>query len=306
MGSASAYGVGVHRHTPEIEQNLAQLTERRGARQLHAGAGADAARHPRDRDGAARVRGRRRGRARRLHRAYEKEPFVHLLPAGQWPQTKATLGSNAVHLQVTADAARRPAGRGRRDRQPHQGHGRRRRPVHEPRARPRRDDRSEPSGWRHDGRGRHGGHSDDADDAANADDWRLRALTDPSRCCAAILATPCRPGSGRPATWSRSPAPPTSCRSSARPRRWCRGRRRGRALHRLSWSTQQLDFGLTGVLSSLLEPLAEAEISILALLDLRHRLDPGARRPGRRGGCRLATTRATPFLTPHLATTPKD
>jgi N-acetyl-gamma-glutamyl-phosphate reductase len=35
--------------------------------------------------------------------AYEKEPFVRLLPAGSWPQTKATLGSNAVHLQVTLD-----------------------------------------------------------------------------------------------------------------------------------------------------------------------------------------------------------
>ena len=28
---------------------------------------------------------------------------MHLLPQGQWPQTKATLGSNAVHLQVTVD-----------------------------------------------------------------------------------------------------------------------------------------------------------------------------------------------------------
>jgi len=36
-------------------------------------------------------------------KAYGDEPFVHLLPAGQWPQTKAVLGSNAVHLQVTVD-----------------------------------------------------------------------------------------------------------------------------------------------------------------------------------------------------------
>ena len=27
-----------------------------------------------------------------------------MLPAGQWPQTKSVLGSNAVHLQVTVDA----------------------------------------------------------------------------------------------------------------------------------------------------------------------------------------------------------
>ena len=36
-------------------------------------------------------------------KAYADEPFVHLLPEGQWPQTKSVTGSNAVHLQVTAD-----------------------------------------------------------------------------------------------------------------------------------------------------------------------------------------------------------
>jgi N-acetyl-gamma-glutamyl-phosphate reductase len=36
-------------------------------------------------------------------KAYGDEPFVHLLPAGQWPQTKSVTGSNAVHLQVTVD-----------------------------------------------------------------------------------------------------------------------------------------------------------------------------------------------------------
>ena len=30
---------------------------------------------------------------------------MHLLPEGQWPQTKSVTGSNAVHVQVTADAA---------------------------------------------------------------------------------------------------------------------------------------------------------------------------------------------------------
>ena len=38
-------------------------------------------------------------------KAYADEPFVHLLPEGQWPQTKSVTGSNAVHLQVTADVA---------------------------------------------------------------------------------------------------------------------------------------------------------------------------------------------------------
>ena len=36
-------------------------------------------------------------------KAYGDEPFVHLLPEGQWPQTKSVTGSNAVHLQVTVD-----------------------------------------------------------------------------------------------------------------------------------------------------------------------------------------------------------
>ena len=35
--------------------------------------------------------------------AYDDEPFVHLLPEGQWPTTAATLGANAAQLQVTID-----------------------------------------------------------------------------------------------------------------------------------------------------------------------------------------------------------
>jgi N-acetyl-gamma-glutamyl-phosphate reductase len=36
-------------------------------------------------------------------RAYNAEPFVHLLPEGQWPTTAGTLGANTAHLQVTVD-----------------------------------------------------------------------------------------------------------------------------------------------------------------------------------------------------------
>jgi N-acetyl-gamma-glutamyl-phosphate reductase len=35
--------------------------------------------------------------------AYRDEPFVHLLPEGQWPRTSDVLGSNNVHLQVALD-----------------------------------------------------------------------------------------------------------------------------------------------------------------------------------------------------------
>jgi N-acetyl-gamma-glutamyl-phosphate reductase len=104
MGNASAYGVGgVHRHTPEITQNLSRLTEGtvtvsftpllvpmpRGilatcSARLVGDVSAD------DAYGV-------------YAEAYAKEPFVHLLPQGQWPQTKSVTGSNAVHLQVTVD-----------------------------------------------------------------------------------------------------------------------------------------------------------------------------------------------------------
>ena len=36
-------------------------------------------------------------------KAYADEPFVHLLPEGQWPSTGSVLGSNSVHLQVAVD-----------------------------------------------------------------------------------------------------------------------------------------------------------------------------------------------------------
>jgi N-acetyl-gamma-glutamyl-phosphate reductase len=40
-----------------------------------------------------------------LRAAYDDEPFVTVLPQGQWPHTAATLGSNSCHLQVAADPA---------------------------------------------------------------------------------------------------------------------------------------------------------------------------------------------------------
>ncbi|GAA3348096.1 hypothetical protein GCM10020358_65290 [Amorphoplanes nipponensis] len=38
-----------------------------------------------------------------LQAAYADEPFVHVLPAGAWPHTAATAGSNSCHLQATLD-----------------------------------------------------------------------------------------------------------------------------------------------------------------------------------------------------------
>ena len=104
MGSASAYGVGGgHRHTPEIVQNLLGLTDEPVrvsltpmlvpmARGILATCSAPLAPNVT----ATQVR-------ETYLKAYDAEPFVHVLPEGEWPQTKAVHGSNACHLQVTVD-----------------------------------------------------------------------------------------------------------------------------------------------------------------------------------------------------------
>ena len=106
MGSVSAYGVGgVHRHTPEITQNLGALTDapvRVSFTPLLV---------PMPRGILATCSAPLAGPVTAAEaydvyaKAYADEPFVHLLPPGQWPQTKSVVGSNAVHLQVTVDEA---------------------------------------------------------------------------------------------------------------------------------------------------------------------------------------------------------
>ncbi|MFC8198287.1 N-acetyl-gamma-glutamyl-phosphate reductase [Streptomyces sp. NPDC057298] len=104
MGSMSPYGVGGgHRHTPEMIQNLsAAAGERvtvsftptlapmaRGilatcSARARAGVTADDVRAAYD-------------------KAYAQEPFVRLLPEGQWPATASVYGSNAAQVQVALD-----------------------------------------------------------------------------------------------------------------------------------------------------------------------------------------------------------
>ena len=104
MGSVSAYGVGgVHRHTPEMVQNLSAAAGQPVSvsftpmlvpmsRGILATVTAPA------------VAGLTLDRLRLAYeKAYGDEPFVHLLPAGRWPQTKSVLGSNALQLQVALD-----------------------------------------------------------------------------------------------------------------------------------------------------------------------------------------------------------
>jgi N-acetyl-gamma-glutamyl-phosphate reductase len=106
MGGASAYGVGgVHRHTPEIVQNLAALTAEPVtvsftpvlvpmARGILATCSAPL------------LPGVSATEVREAYlKTYDAEPFVRVLPEGEWPQTKSVLGSNGCHLQLAVDAS---------------------------------------------------------------------------------------------------------------------------------------------------------------------------------------------------------
>jgi N-acetyl-gamma-glutamyl-phosphate reductase len=104
MGSMSPYGVGGgHRHTPEMIQNLSAVAGEPVtvsftpllapmARGILATCSAPA----KPGTTAADVRAA-------YEKAYDGEPFVRLLPEGQWPATASVQGSNAVHLQVALD-----------------------------------------------------------------------------------------------------------------------------------------------------------------------------------------------------------
>ena len=104
MGNASAYGVGgTHRHTPEIVQNLS------GVHGAPVRVGFTPLLVPMSRGILATVQaplldGVTPDQVRDAYAAaYDTEPFVHLLPEGQWPQTQSVLGSNAVQVQVAVD-----------------------------------------------------------------------------------------------------------------------------------------------------------------------------------------------------------
>ncbi|RSM61803.1 N-acetyl-gamma-glutamyl-phosphate reductase [Actinoplanes sp. ATCC 53533] len=95
MGDLSPYKVGAHQHVPEIKQAT-------GATSLSM----TPVLAPMPRGILATVTARPLGDADPravLQAAYADEPFVHVLPAGSWPHTAATAGSNSCHLQATLD-----------------------------------------------------------------------------------------------------------------------------------------------------------------------------------------------------------
>lgn len=149
MGSLSVYGVGGgHRHTPEMVQNLTAALV--GASDSTEPAPESAGRAPDSAEpapvppvtvsftpmlapmprgilatasapladracaagSAAAAPAEQTAVARELYqKAYAAEPFVTVLPEGQWPTTAATLGSNNCLLQVAVDPAAGPTGR---------------------------------------------------------------------------------------------------------------------------------------------------------------------------------------------------
>ena len=104
MSSMSPYGVGgTHRHTPEIEQNLsasagAPVTVSFTPTLAPMPRGILATCTARAKPGVSEATVRAAWDA-----AYADEPFVHLLPDGQWPRTGDVIGSNNVYLQVALD-----------------------------------------------------------------------------------------------------------------------------------------------------------------------------------------------------------
>jgi N-acetyl-gamma-glutamyl-phosphate reductase len=134
MGAVSAYAAGgTHRHTPEIEQALAEAAGLGGAtgageaarlggaaRAAGAAGAGEAAGHgvtvgftpilaPMPRGILATCTARLAGDPaaapvrQALADRYSGEPFVCVLPEGRWPTTAAVAGSNGVHLQAAAD-----------------------------------------------------------------------------------------------------------------------------------------------------------------------------------------------------------
>ncbi|MBW8486569.1 N-acetyl-gamma-glutamyl-phosphate reductase [Actinomadura parmotrematis] len=106
MGSVSAYGVGgVHRHTPEMVQNLSAaaggpvtVSFTPTLAPMSRGILATCTAKARPGVTAAALRDA-------YETAYADEPFADLLPEGQWPATAMTLGANTALLQVALDEA---------------------------------------------------------------------------------------------------------------------------------------------------------------------------------------------------------
>ncbi len=104
MGGMSPYGVGgSHRHTPEIEQGLSRtagepvtISFTPTLAPMSRGILTTATARVKPGVDAQQLRGA-------WEKAYDDEPYIHLLADGQWPHTKAVQGSNHAILQLAFD-----------------------------------------------------------------------------------------------------------------------------------------------------------------------------------------------------------
>ncbi|MFE9238102.1 N-acetyl-gamma-glutamyl-phosphate reductase [Streptomyces sp. NPDC007007] len=106
MGNMTPYGVGGgHRHTPEMIQNLSAAA----GQPVTVSFTPTLAPMPRGILATCSAKAKPGVSAESLRAVYAKafadEPFVDLLPEGQWPATAAVYGSNAVQVQVALDPA---------------------------------------------------------------------------------------------------------------------------------------------------------------------------------------------------------
>ncbi|MFJ8474248.1 N-acetyl-gamma-glutamyl-phosphate reductase [Kitasatospora sp. NPDC094011] len=105
MGNVSPYGVGgVHRHTPEMVQNLSPVA----GQPVTVSFTPTLVPMPRGILATCSAKAKPGVTAGSLRAAYAEafadEPFVHLLPEGQWPQTSSVYGANTALVQVALDA----------------------------------------------------------------------------------------------------------------------------------------------------------------------------------------------------------
>jgi N-acetyl-gamma-glutamyl-phosphate reductase len=98
-----AYGVGHHRHMAELDQEFSLAA----GREVVASFTPHLVPMNRGILSTCYVRGRRGRGAQELHgllaTAYAREPFVHVLPFGETPQTRHVRGSNMTFIGVASD-----------------------------------------------------------------------------------------------------------------------------------------------------------------------------------------------------------
>lgn len=101
LGSARAYGVGTHRHTPEMIQALSAVADQ------PVDVSFTPILVPMSRGILSTVTARTTASIDEIRavyaEAYDDEPFLHVLPDGEFPETGSVIGSNAIQIGLAVD-----------------------------------------------------------------------------------------------------------------------------------------------------------------------------------------------------------